>query len=243
MGAISNLQENENELAVKKVNKFLQLVSKSVAKKISKWISSPLLLFCLFSESATSSAVAHLLQGDTVTTPKQFYSNEHNTTIDIVAFFNFLKNNCPEENLKKVQKLDIISSSSTEITSIKNGVDMWDSAHKNLALGCLRNRFMHKFGGKGSNSQCSEQGVKEAGHCALGRRDEGTRSVVALAQGDTVKEVSIFYKNKKKEEEKVSNNNDNDNDGQKSIQAQNKEKSTANHHTSRFPRRKVERDL
>ena len=80
---------------------------------------------------------------------------------------------------------------------------MWDNAQENLALGCRRNCFMPKFGGKGSNAQCSEQGVKEAGHCALGRRDEGTRSAVALAQGDTVKEVSIAYKNKKKKKKKL----------------------------------------
>ena len=215
---MNKLTPDEAELQTKKVNKFLQIVSNSLYKHFRKWLDTPLLVHCLFSEAPTSSAVAHYLLGSNMIKEQNFYSKEHNTNIDILDFFNFLKECGSESNKKEVLELDIVARNIAEVTMIKDGSNMWNNAHKNSPLGNFLNIFKQRLCAQGSNAQCTERGVKEAGYVALGNRSEGTRSIVALARGDTIEEVGISVR------EKLMKAKGETGDGKVELQVQNKEK-------------------
>ena len=188
-------------------------------KHFKKWVDSPLLFYALFSESPTACVLAHFLLGINYNGPKSFQSQERGATVNLAAFSAFIKENCSTVNLKKVLDLPHVKNCRAELLMIKQNIDMWDTKQDNLPLGRFRNKFLRKSGGLGSNAQCTERGVKEAGYVSLGRRGESSRSILALARGETVEEVGIALRKRKREEKEKKTG---ESCSEESIQVQNK---------------------
>ena len=170
MGRMADLDDVEKRMQEKKVNKFLDIIHASITNYFAKWCNSPLLLYSLFSEVGTGCSVAHVLCKSTYNGPTKFYSDEHALTIDMTSFHSFVIDNFPEENIDKVLEMEFVIKHMTEITMIKSGLDMWEDTHNNSPLGKCQDKFKGEFGGLGSNTQCTERGLKESGYVSLGKR-------------------------------------------------------------------------
>ena len=190
---------------------------KSLEKHFSKWFNSPLLFFALFSEAPTARVLAQFLLGQANNGPATFVSAEHRADVDLQDFASYLRSNCESNNVQKVLELQEVKNSRSELLLLANGLDMWDAVQDRGPLGKLRDRFKRKYGGQGSNAQMTERGVKESGYVSLGNRGESTRSIYALARGDTIEEVGVAVRKEKR-------GKNGENNEEKIIQVQNKEK-------------------
>ena len=159
-------------------------------KHFKKWIDSPLLLYRLFGEAATGKIVAHLLLGEPYLGREVYESKEHGRTIDLMSFYNFIKNKCSKGNINTLLTLPFVQEHISEIKMVKAHGDMWSPHHKTSALGRFKHIFLERLAALPSNSQFCERGVKESSQVSLGKRSEGTRSIVALARGSTIEEAS-----------------------------------------------------
>ena len=110
-----------------------------------------------------------------------------------------MKEHNTENNLKIVLEIDIVKNHRAEIFMIKHGMNKWDEKHDSLPLGKFRADFKHMRSSLGSNAQCTKCGVKESVYVSLGKRYKGTRSIIALACGDTAEEAGISFREKNRE--------------------------------------------
>ena len=87
-----------------------------------------------------------------------------------------------------------------EFLMVANGLNMWDTDQDGLSLCNFQDKFKRQCSRQGSNAQLTGRGVKELSYVSIEKRDESARSTFALAQGDTIEEVGIAYRQLKREE-------------------------------------------
>ena len=194
IAALERCSDQEKEMQVRKVQYFLKIVKKMIDKHFGKWATSHL-FYSLFSEQQSGRVVAHFMSGVPYNGPPDYESTEHKTKVNLVQFYEFLKAKCDTEHLvKQLSDEHMLETKGLELQFIRQGMNMWDTAHNDSPLGALRDNFVQKSSALPSNSQFTEQGVKESNYCTLGRREEKTRSIQALARGTTVSEANLSAK-------------------------------------------------
>ena len=214
MTALGKCNDVKQIRQAKKKKEFLEIVMQRV--------DSPLFVYALFNETQTTYVAAHFFLRMPYLGSQSFFSDEHQSIINLVAFSTFLKEKCATTCLQKVLETPFVRNSGAEISMIKQRLNMWEERQDNLPLGRFREKFKKEKGGLGSNAQCTKRGVKESNYVTLGNRKECTCYITALACGNMVEEVGITICKRKREDKEKKTGEDCSNE---SFQIQNKTKS------------------
>ena len=126
--------------------------------------------------------------GRNISSPPEYVCDYHKKMINVRKFSNFVIKHSSNQAIMNIQNLPCINTSAASVALITSGANIW-AANTYPTLNAFKHLYLHEYAALTINNRFVEQGVKESGYAALGRRGEANRTVLAIARGKILPEA------------------------------------------------------
>ena len=182
ISTLDDMNNDEEETQIQKVEHFLRIVKASLDKHFKIWIEPNLFFLSAFSEHKIAHQIVRFVQGKEINNSETYRSEVHGYDIKFCEFQKFLKDKC---DINAIRGNKFIQEHILPLQLIANGHNIWHSDAPTV-LTKFRQLYVEQLSALPTNSQFTERGVKESGYVSLGRRSEKYRSTLAIARAKII---------------------------------------------------------
>jgi len=189
--SLEHLNTEDKVVQNKKRTHIFNIMQTSLHKHFCPWAEN-LFFLAIFSDQPAARVVVRTLLGQNVRERRNevesYFDVEQNKTINLNRYAIFLEDKVSIETRNNTRKIPFVRENAATLTLIANGINIWDENYTLPFMSSFKDIYSQRYSALPTNTQFGERGVKESGYVSLGRRNESSRSVLAISRGKLLPE-------------------------------------------------------
>lgn len=195
--SLEQLNTEDKVVQNKKRTHLFTIMQASLHKHFCPWAEN-LFFLAIFSDQPAARLVVRILLGQSMkhrrNEVESYFDMEHNKIIDLNRYAIFLENKVSTDTINTTRQIPFVRENAPTLTNIANGVNIWDEDNTLPCISHFKEIYTQRYSALPTNTQFGERGVKESGYVSLGRRNESSRSVLAISRGKLLPESMAIGK-------------------------------------------------